>query len=87
MGIGGGLLFKVGLTAAVMAADPAVRAGTLSVFFVVAYLGMGIPPVLLGIAQTYWSVTASLIVFGAVTFSICATAAVFVSRHLKGKSA
>ena len=48
-GGGGGLLFKAGLTIAVMSALPRARAGVLALFFAIAYLGMGIPAVLFGL--------------------------------------
>lgn len=46
-GAGAGMLFKGAITTAAGVASPQSRAGVLSVYFVVAYLGMGAPSVLL----------------------------------------
>lgn len=74
-GAGGGMLFKGGLTISAMVAEPASRAGVLAVFFVVGYLGMGLPSILLaGVAQVI-SVKPALVAF-AVTLSVGAAAAV-----------
>jgi MFS family permease len=48
-GAGAGLLFKAAISSAMSTADPTSRAGVLSVFFIVAYLGMGLPPILLAL--------------------------------------
>ncbi|MDL9949010.1 MFS transporter [Gordonia sp. ABSL11-1] len=48
VGAGAGMLFKTGLSQAALSAVPASRAGVLSIFFIIAYLGMGIPSVLYG---------------------------------------
>ncbi|MFC5261617.1 MFS transporter [Kribbella qitaiheensis] len=44
-GAGAGLLFKSAVTQAVIAADPASRAGVLATFFVIAYIGTGAPSI------------------------------------------
>ncbi|MFF1818809.1 MFS transporter [Kribbella sp. NPDC058245] len=44
-GAGAGLLFKSAVAETVIAAQPASRAGVLAVFFVIAYLGMGLPSI------------------------------------------
>jgi MFS family permease len=45
-GAGAGLLFKSGLGESAIAANPESRAGVLAVFFIISYLGMGIPSIL-----------------------------------------
>lgn len=80
-GAGAGLLFKAALAVAASAADQNARAGVLSAFFVVAYLGMGIPPALLSVAENYWSPTISLAVFGGATVAVSAAAAVATLRR------
>ncbi len=48
---GAGLLFKAALSVATTA-EPGSTAGVLAMFFVIAYLGPGLPPVLLTAART-----------------------------------
>ncbi|MEU9382104.1 MFS transporter [Streptomyces sp. NPDC048279] len=65
-GAGSGLLFKGGVERAASVAEPASRAGVLAVFFVVAYLGMGLPSVLFSIALRHFAVQTAMIGFAAV---------------------
>ena len=76
-GAGAGLLFKAALSGAMAAAEPAARAGVLSVFFIVAYLGMGLPPVLLALTSAVLDDRIGLTLFGAVL----AGAAVLAARR------
>ncbi len=71
-GAGAGLLFKAGIGTAIAAADPVARGGVLSAFFVIAYVGTGLPPVLLAVATHFTSQRAAMIGFG------CAIAAISV---------
>jgi hypothetical protein len=71
-GAGAGLLFKAAIGTAIATAVPAARAGVLSAFFVIAYLGMAVPPVLLAVATHFTSQRAAMIGFG------CAIAAISV---------
>lgn len=80
-GSGAGLLFKAALAVAARAADPSSRGGVLSAFFAVAYLGMGIPPTLLAIAENYWTPTICLAVFGGATVAVSALATIATLRH------
>jgi predicted MFS family arabinose efflux permease len=82
-GAGAGLLFKSGLTAALLASGDGARAGVLALFFVVAYLGMGIPPVLLAVAENYWSPSVTMIVFGALTVTASAAATAVALRAMR----
>ncbi|MEU8952261.1 MFS transporter [Streptomyces sp. NPDC048489] len=77
-GAGSGLLFKGGVERAVSVAEPASRAGVLAVFFVVAYLGMGMPSVLFSIALRHFAVQTAMIGFAAV-LSCGATVSVAVA--------
>jgi predicted MFS family arabinose efflux permease len=81
-GAGAGLLFKSGLTAAMLTAADGARAGVLALFFVVAYLGMGLPPVLLAVAENYWSPRVTMIVFGSLIVTASAVATVVARREL-----
>ncbi|MBT2870178.1 MFS transporter [Streptomyces cellulosae] len=65
-GAGSGLLFKGGVERAGSVAEPASRAGVLAVFFVVAYLGMGLPAVLFSMALRYVAVQTAMIGFATV---------------------
>ncbi|MET8029528.1 hypothetical protein [Streptomyces avermitilis] len=64
-GAGSGLLFKGGVERAVSVAEPASRGGGLAVFFVVAYLGTGLPSVLFSIALRHFAVQTAMIGFAA----------------------
>jgi predicted MFS family arabinose efflux permease len=82
-GAGAGLLFKSGLTAAMLTAADGARAGVLALFFVLAYLGMGLPPVLLAVAENYWSPRVTMIVFGSLTVTASAVATAVALRALR----
>ncbi|MEV6848223.1 hypothetical protein [Actinoplanes sp. NPDC051411] len=47
----------------------------LAIFFVISYLGMGIPPVLLAVADTFWAPRLVLTVFGAIVVTASGIAA------------
>jgi predicted MFS family arabinose efflux permease len=82
-GAGAGLLFKSGLTAALLTAADGARAGVLALFFVIAYFGMGLPPVLLAVAENYWSPRVTMIVFGSLTVTASAVATAVALRALR----
>jgi MFS family permease len=68
-GAGAGLLFKAALSVAITTAEPGSTAGVLALFFVVAYLGLGLP-VLLTAATHPISSRSALIVFSALTLAV-----------------
>ena len=74
-GAGAGLLFKAALSVAITTAEPGSTAGVLAMFFVVAYLGVGLPPVLLTAATHLISSRSALIVFSAVILAVSVIAA------------
>lgn len=74
-GDGAGLLFKAALSMALTTAEPGSTAGVLAMFFVVAYLGPGLPPVLLTAATHLISGRSALIVFSAVILAVSVIAA------------
>jgi predicted MFS family arabinose efflux permease len=82
-GAGAGLLFKSGLTAAMLTATDGARAGVLALFFVVAYIGTGLPPVLLAVAENYWSPNVTMIVFGSLAVAASAAATAIALRTLR----
>jgi hypothetical protein len=69
------LLFKAALSVAITTAEPGSTAGVLAMFFVVAYLGVGLPPVLLTAASDLIGSRSALIVFSAVILAISVMAA------------
>jgi MFS family permease len=68
-GAGAGLLFKAALSVAITTAEPGSTAGVLALFFVVAYLGLGLP-VLLTAATHLISSRSALIVFSALILAV-----------------
>lgn len=74
-GAGAGLLFKAALSVAITTAEPGSTAGVLAMFFVVAYLGIGLPPVLFTAATHLISSGSALIVFSAVILAVSVIAA------------
>ncbi|WP_433546899.1 MFS transporter [Streptomyces sp. CA-294286] len=62
-GSGSGLLFKASVDRTAAAAAPTSRAGVLAVFFVVAYVGMGAPSVLFGLAANHFGRQPVMLVF------------------------
>jgi hypothetical protein len=74
-GAGAGLLFKAAVSVAITTAEPGSTAGVLARFFVVAYLGVGVPPVLLAAATQLISSRSALIVFSAVILAVSVVAA------------
>ena len=74
-GAGAGLLFKAALSVAMTTAEPGATAGVLALFFVVAYVGVGLPPVLLTAATHLISSRSALIVFSAVILAVSVIAA------------
>jgi hypothetical protein len=82
-GAGAGLLFKAALSVAITTADPGSTAGVLAMFFVVAYLGVGLPPVLLAAATHLISSRSALIVFSAVILVVSVIAARLQAKALR----
>jgi len=65
-GGGAGLLFKGSVTQSVIAAVPASRAGVLAVFFIIAYLGTGLPSVAFSLLIQHTPLKTTMIGFAAV---------------------
>jgi MFS family permease len=84
-GAGAGLLFKGAVSQTVGAADPASRAGVLAVFFVIAYLGMGLPSVAFSIVIQHAALRPSMIGFAS-ALSLGAAAAVAVAVRGGGQA-
>jgi MFS family permease len=73
-GAGAGLLFKAALGVAIGTAERGATAGVLAMFFVVAYVGMGLPPILLAWATRAVSERVAIVVFSIAIFAISALA-------------
>ncbi|MFE5852920.1 MFS transporter [Streptomyces sp. NPDC056500] len=86
-GAGAGLLFKSGVTIGATVAEPASRAGVLSVYFVIGYIGMGVPSILFTIATQHIGLgsavigLASVLAVGAALSVALATSARQSIRH------
>ncbi|WP_329139859.1 MFS transporter [Streptomyces sp. NBC_01476] len=81
-GGGAGLLFKASVVQSVTSAEPASRAGVLAAFFVVAYLGMGLPSVAFSVVIQHAALRPSMIGFAAaISLGAGAAAAVGVRTH------
>jgi MFS family permease len=79
-GAGAGLLFKGAVSQTVAAADPASRAGVLAVFFVIAYLGLGLPSIAFSLVIQHAALGTSMIGFAS-ALSLGAGAAVALARR------
>jgi hypothetical protein len=77
-GAGAGLLFKGAITTSATVAVPGSRAGVLAVYFVIAYLGMGAPSIILTVVDKVVSPKAAMIGF-AVVLSAGAALAVWAA--------
>jgi hypothetical protein len=84
-GAGAGLLFKGSVTQSAVAAVPASRAGVLAGFFIIAYLGMGLPSVLFSLLIQHNPLSTTMIGFAAV-LSVGAVAAVFTAIRTNHES-
>jgi len=73
-GAGAGLLFKGAITTTAAVAAPGSRAGVLAVYFVIAYLGMGAPSIILTVIDQAVSPKAAMIGFAVVLSAAAALA-------------
>ncbi|MDX2701445.1 MFS transporter [Streptomyces sp. PA03-6a] len=77
-GAGAGLLFKGAVAETMRSAVPESRAGVFSVFFVIAYLGLGLPSIAFSLAIRHVALQPAMIGFSAV-FAAGAVGAVIVA--------
>ncbi|MET8473562.1 MFS transporter [Streptomyces sp. NPDC006422] len=71
-GVGAGLLFKAAVGAVVAMAAPARRGEAIAGLFLVAYLGLSVPAVVLGVATLALSATAAMTWFAVAVFALLA---------------
>ncbi len=83
-GAGQGLVFLGALTAVGRAVDGASRAEVLSAFYVVVYLGVGVPVIGVGLLATAAGLLPAVQGFAVVAAVLCAGAAVVVARRGAG---
>lgn len=77
VGVGQGVSFRAGIAMVTAASPPERRAATTSAFFMVAYVGISIPVILVGLAATAWGLRTAGIVFTVVVAAV--TFATFVA--------
>ena len=79
-GGGAGLLIKSGVTQAAIVAVPASRAGVLAMFFIIAYVGMGLPSIAFSLVIQHVALRPSMIGFASV-LSVGAFIAIVIARR------
>jgi MFS family permease len=80
VGVGQGVSFRAGIAAVTAASPEDRRAETVSSFFVVAYVGISIPVILVGLAATAWGLRAAGIAFTIAVAALTVGALVAVLR-------
>ncbi|MEU8996349.1 MFS transporter [Streptomyces caniferus] len=80
-GVGQGLAFRAGLTAVGRAAPPEHRGGTISAFFLVAYLGISLPVVGVGALTLVLGLRGAGLTFSACVIALAVTVGLYVLRH------
>lgn len=81
VGIGQGISFRAGMEAITARTPADRRAETVSSFFVVAYVAISVPVILVGVAVTLWGLRAAGIAFTAVVAVITLAALALISRR------
>ncbi|MFD8328450.1 MFS transporter [Streptomyces lydicus] len=80
-GIGQGLAFRAGLTAVGHAAPPEHRGGTISAFFLVAYLGISLPVVGVGALTMELGLRGAGLTFSACVIAVAVAVGLYVLRR------
>lgn len=81
LGAGGGAYFKSSLGTVIALSDPSNRAGALTVFFLIGYIGLSIPAVGLGVLSQHVADKTALLIFGAALVAGIAASAGFLVRR------
>jgi predicted MFS family arabinose efflux permease len=82
VGAGAGVGFKAAVGDAIRIASPTTRGETLATLFLIAYLGITVPVVLLGVLLEFAPTAPSIIAFGVVMLALLALAAILIrSTH------
>jgi MFS family permease len=85
-GAGAGLLFRSAVGTVAGMARPEKRGEALAGLFVIAYLGLVVPPVALGVATRYTTAATALTWFSAVQLALLAAVAVLARRAATGRA-
>ncbi|MFE1646005.1 MFS transporter [Microbacterium sp. P01] len=80
-GLGVGVLFKAAITTAASVADPRRRGETLALLFLIAYAGLAIPVLAIGVALAFAPPTGVLLVFAGIVVIATVTAALTMRRR------
>lgn len=78
VGVGQGLSFRNGMAAITERTPPDRRSGAVSSFFLVAYAGISVPVVLVGVATAYWDLRTAGIAFTAAVTALALAALIIV---------
>lgn len=81
LGAGAGAYFKSSLGTVIALSDPGNRAGALTVFFLIGYIGLSIPAVGLGMLAQHVADKTALLIFGAALVAGVAASAGFLVRR------
>ncbi|MGH9082237.1 MAG: MFS transporter [Acidimicrobiales bacterium] len=81
LGAGGGAYFKSSLGTVIASSDPASRAGALTLFFLIGYVGLAIPAVGLGVLAQHVAASTALAIFGGLLVAGVAVSARFLLRR------
>lgn len=82
LGAGVGAYFKSSLRTVIALSDPSNRAGALTVFFLIGYIGLSIPAVGLGVLAQHVAAKTALLIFGAALVAgVAASAGFLLRRH------
>ncbi len=79
-GIGAGVLFKVAVGAVAAMARPEKRSGALAGLFLISYIGLALPAVVLGIATQYTAPTTAMTGFAVMLLGLLGAVAMLVRR-------
>ncbi|MGH8953866.1 MAG: MFS transporter [Microbacterium sp.] len=84
-GVGVGLLFKSSVATAAGLAEPGRRGETLALVFLIAYCGLALPVLAIGVILTFASQTTVLLVFISIVSVATVSAAIVMRRALVGQ--
>ncbi|MGA8114811.1 MAG: MFS transporter [Actinocatenispora sp.] len=87
VGIGQGISFRAGMATVTEHSPPDRRAETVSSFFVVAYTGISVPVILVGVGSAVWGLRTAGIAFTVAVAALALGALVAVLRLARGSAA
>nr|WP_227993718.1 MFS transporter [Pseudactinotalea sp. HY160] len=80
VGVGHGITFRAAVAAITAASPPDRRAEAMSTFFVIGYVGLSLPVVLVGLLATAWDLRSASLVFAAAIAALTLAAVVTLVR-------